>query len=672
VRAQPASEIDDAITHTAMRGRQLLAIRVVWSAVLLLALGMFLISLPVSFRMALTAPSAVQMGGGRLGFSGLFIATFRAVLDSVTVLVFAGIALLMVVRRSNSWLILFFSVTLILAGVNYTDGFYALYKMGWPPSGITVLLGTISALAEICQLAAFYIFPNGRFVPNWLKWLLFVWIPYRLVAWVAGYPQGLSDTVRLIDLLTQLSFFGVGIAAQAYRYRQAEALVHRQQTKWIIFGMSVAVLALVLYVGLGIVVPVLRVPDTARLIYVVAGTLLTHAALLVIPISAAISILRYRLWAIDVIINRSLVYGSLAVLVIVIFVGCAFLLGRIFTSLSGGQSALIAIAISGAALGILFQPVHRQLQVFVDRRFYGIFVDYQRASHANQPILLLTHYAGTTIGGYELLEPLGSGGMSVVYKARQSSLDRLVAIKMLPEVLASHPNFQLRFEREARVVASLRHPHIVQLFSFGESGGMYYMVMEYLEGQNLGARVHKTGPRPVLETQRIVGQIAEALDYAHQQGIIHRDVKPSNVMLVPVSATSGSHERAVLMDFGIARIVGGVTRLTNTGLVGTFDYIAPEQIRDADDIDGRVDIYSLGVLAFQMVTGRLPFTASNPGALLIAHLQQPAPDPRSLCSDLPNDIAQIILKALEKDPAKRFATAGEMVEALRKIRPDTE
>jgi tRNA A-37 threonylcarbamoyl transferase component Bud32 len=484
------------------------------------------------------------------------------------------------------------------------------------------------------------------------------------LAWTVWYPPQIADIPRLIDLLVQFSFFGVGIGAQIYRYRHAIVPVHRQQTKWIVFGMSFAVLALILYTSLGRV-PALQTPNTARMVFLISGTIITRATLLLIPISMTGAILRYRLWDIDLIINRSLVYGTLAVLVIGLFVGCALLIERLFASLSGGQSAMIAIAVSGAIFGVMFHPVQRRLQIFVDRRFYGIFVNYQKSSQTTQPMPLQAGRVGTVIDGYELLERLGSGGMSVVYKSRQPSLGRLVAVKVLTEALARRPDFRQRFEREARFVASLRHANIVRLFDFGESGNVCYMVMEYLDGQNLADRLRSTGACSLDEVREVIGEIADALDYAHQQGIIHRDIKPSNVMLVPNTATGSRGERAVLMDFGIARMVGGMTKLTNTGLAGTFDYISPEQIRDAQDFDGRVDVYSLGVVAFQMLTGKLPFTASNPGALLIAHLQQPAPDPRSLQPDLSEEVAAAVLKALEKDPAKRFVSAGAMAKAIR-------
>ena len=276
-----------------------------------------------------------------------------------------------------------------------------------------------------------------------------------------------------------------------------------------------------------------------------------------------------------------------------------------------------------------------------------------------------TDLAGSTLGPYEVMDPLGRGGMAEVYKGRHPTLGRIVALKLLPADLAKDQEFRHRFEREARVVAGLKHPNIVQVFDGGEQDGLYYMVMEYIEGKNLSDVMRAVELLPLPHACSIITELAGALDYAHQQGIIHRDIKPSNVMLEPITATGGRGERAVLMDFGIAHMVGGMTKITSTGLIGTFDYMSPEQIRDAKDVDGRADIYSLGVMAFQMLTGKLPYTASNPGALLIAHMQQPAPDPRSLRAELPDDIAAAVLKALEKDPNDRFTSMAAMAEAFR-------
>ena len=286
--------------------------------------------------------------------------------------------------------------------------------------------------------------------------------------------------------------------------------------------------------------------------------------------------------------------------------------------------------------------------------------------------LLIT---GTQVGPYEVLEPIGRGGMSEVYKGRHARLDRSVAIKVLPASLAAEADFRSRFEREARAVASLRHPNIVQVFDFGDISGTYYMVMEYIAGKDLGSILRESGRLPLEQVAHLLADVSSALDYAHGLGLVHRDVKPSNVMLQPLEerrAPGGDRTetwmrpgqeavpfRAILTDFGIAKMLGGDTAATKTGLMmGTLNYMAPEQIRSAGEVDGRADTYALGVMAYQMLTGQLPFAADNPGAMMLSHLQLPAPDPREVAPEIPSRVARAILRALAKDPAERFDTSS--------------
>jgi tetratricopeptide (TPR) repeat protein len=266
---------------------------------------------------------------------------------------------------------------------------------------------------------------------------------------------------------------------------------------------------------------------------------------------------------------------------------------------------------------------------------------------------------GKMLGKYRLIERLGRGGMAEVYRAYQPRLERDVAVKVMLGYLAEDEKFVGRFEREARAVAALHHPHIVQIYDFDVEDDVYYMVMEYIGGETLKARLKRLngeGKRMPLDgVARIFRPLCDALDYAHAQGCIHRDIKPANVMF--------DGERLVLTDFGIASIVGG-TRYTASGaMVGTPAYMSPEQ-GQGDPGDVRSDVYALGVILYEMVTGRLPYDADTPLAIVLKHLSEPLPPPSQVRADVPPALEKVILKAMAKSPDDRYQSAGALAEAL--------
>ncbi len=268
---------------------------------------------------------------------------------------------------------------------------------------------------------------------------------------------------------------------------------------------------------------------------------------------------------------------------------------------------------------------------------------------------------GKTLGRYRLVERIGRGGMATVYKAYQPALERYVAVKVMHEQLAvEDPQFFKRFQREAKAVAALRHPHIVQVFDFGVEDDVPYMVMEYLEGVTLKDELQALTGRgetmPLEDVGRIFQAVASAVEHAHGQGMAHRDLKPANVMLT-------NKGDVVLTDFGIARIVGG-TQYTATGaILGTPAYMSPEQGQGQGG-DERSDVYALGVILYEMVTGRVPFDADTPLAVIYKHISDPLPLPRRLNPALPEGVEQVILKALAKRPEDRYQRASAMADAL--------
>lgn len=269
------------------------------------------------------------------------------------------------------------------------------------------------------------------------------------------------------------------------------------------------------------------------------------------------------------------------------------------------------------------------------------------------------------LGKYEIIDRIGRGGMAEVYRGYHPALDRYVAVKLLHPFLADDPEFKDRFENEARNVAKLKHPNIVQVYDFeyDSEGESYYMVMELINGPTLKDNLFDLSSSeewfPVAESIRVVRHAAEALAYAHQRGMIHRDVKPANLML-------DEDQRVVLTDFGIAKIVTGTQFTASGGMVGTPAYMAPEQgLGEAGD--ERSDIYSLGVILFQLVTGRLPFDADTPLGIILKHLNEPVPSPHEFNPDIPEDLENIICCALAKDPADRYQSAAEMAYDLERL-----
>jgi predicted Ser/Thr protein kinase len=264
---------------------------------------------------------------------------------------------------------------------------------------------------------------------------------------------------------------------------------------------------------------------------------------------------------------------------------------------------------------------------------------------------------GENVGPYRIVAQLGQGGMASVLKAYHAALDRYVAIKVLHPAFMEDPNFLARFQREARVVARLDHPNIVPIFDFSEHEGQPYLVMKFIEGETLKARLARA-PLTRDEGLRIVDAVGSGLACAHRQGILHRDIKPSNVLL----ANDG---QIYLADFGLARIAqAGASTLSNETMMGTPQYISPEQARGDSDLDEGTDIYSFGVLLYEMVVGRVSFNADTPFSIIHDHIYKPLPMPRSINPKVPEPVERFLLKALAKDRTDRFGTVTEMVETF--------
>jgi serine/threonine-protein kinase len=260
-------------------------------------------------------------------------------------------------------------------------------------------------------------------------------------------------------------------------------------------------------------------------------------------------------------------------------------------------------------------------------------------------------------GRYSLQRELGRGGMGIVYLAHEVALDRPVALKLLPPAMASDPELRERFMREARTAAKLSQPNIVPIYTVDDVGGFVFFTMAYVNGISLGAAIRDRGPLPSGEANRVLREVAWALAYAHGRGVVHRDVKPDNILL----ETGGA--RALVTDFGIAQ-VGETPDITGKGeVLGTAEFMSPEQA-NGETVDERSDIYSLGVVGYHILTGRLPFESETPAAVLAKHITQAAPPLSSVAPEVPRYLAQAIDRCLLKAPADRFANAEDLAAAL--------
>jgi serine/threonine protein kinase len=303
-------------------------------------------------------------------------------------------------------------------------------------------------------------------------------------------------------------------------------------------------------------------------------------------------------------------------------------------------------------------PFDLTLLLVVDARL-RIIIYSSLASFAKRT--LMTNLIGQSLGRYHILEQLGEGGMATVYKAYDTRLEADVAVKVirteqLPPVVLERA--LKRFEREAKALARLTHPNIVKVSDYGEYEGRPYLVMPFLPGGTLKSQLSGR-PMPWDQAARLLVPVARGLDYAHRQGLIHRDVKPSNILITEDS-------EPVLTDFGIAKIIDdeATSELTGTNTtVGTPEYMAPEQVT-SKTVDLRADIYALGVVLFEMATGRRPFQADTPMAVLFKHISDPLPRPKDINPDLPDEMEKILLKALAKQPEDRYQSMAEMAAAL--------
>ena len=272
---------------------------------------------------------------------------------------------------------------------------------------------------------------------------------------------------------------------------------------------------------------------------------------------------------------------------------------------------------------------------------------------------------GKNVGAYRVMEKLGRGGMATVYKAYHANLDRYVALKVLHPAFLEDPNFLARFQREARLVAKLEHPNIVPVYDFADHEKQPYLVMKYIEGDTLKTRLNKNR-LDADEMWKVVEAVGAGLGYAHQQGILHRDIKPSNVIM----AQDG---KSYLADFGLARIAqSGESTLSSDMIMGTPQYISPEQAKGEKDLDNRTDIYSFAVMLYEMVVGQVPFNSDTPFSVIHDHIYSPLPMPHLVNPKVPDEVERVLLKALSKERTDRYESVESLTSAFKKAWDDAD
>lgn len=610
-----------------------------------IALVLFVAGLPLAYQRLLTRP---EYASNPALWAGIIVS-----LDVVRVLAFVGVGVLLIWMRPRDTMAMIAALMLVTFSTGIITGSASLAGAAYP--ALLPLADVLRTLGDISIVLFGFTIPLGMFYPRWMRWYFLVFC--LIVIGTQFLPAPITAKNPVQNPLSFPVLFGtytVGTIFGIVRLRRKLSPEQRQQIKWIMWGLY---LALVGFVCASVLIAF--DDQLARFIPLLAVNLTLEAVLVLaflpLPISIALSVLRYKLWSIDFVLSRSLVYGTLTLALLALMGGAAALTSLLL------PPQMVGLAMAGVAVlyAVGFWPAQNAIRRFIEKRFYGIAFDVNRVKRGEAVRARAAAHMeeiGAGFGGYSLLDLVGKGGMGAVYRANDTGTGKQVALKVMAEGLNDNPAAIQRFEREAEALAQIQHPNIVRLFDHGTFEGQHYMVLEYINGSDLSDLLKQRGALPLAEAVSMLRDIASALDTAHTQGIVHRDIKPSNIRV----ETNG-HQRAVLMDFGIAKIAGVQSQITEAGgLVGTLDYIAPEQIQGSPNIDARADIYSLGVLTYQMLSGELPFKHANGAAMVLAHLMEPPP----LLERVPLTVGATVQRAMSKKPEQRFESAGAFVNGL--------
>jgi tRNA A-37 threonylcarbamoyl transferase component Bud32 len=601
------------------------------------------------------APNYVAEAMTRLGLPAEVYIIVMILADLLYVGAFMAMGAILFWKRGDNPIVYCVSLSMIVVTNVFTG--LVFYRTDAPYMPFVLFVDDfLRVLGNSLILLMLYTLPDGRFVAKWTRWAFIASIAYLVLFFATGryWLPSIDIITRLIVFLSPI--FGV----QLYRYRHVSTPLQRQQTKWVVLGIILMALAFFLQ---GIPAQLFFFDGTPEgTIYRLFSLPPRNLLFIALPLGLGFASLRYRLWDVDLTLNRSLVLAGITIVLVLLF-GIAFVVAHtLLTMMLPANHEVIAAAIAAAISVAAFSPTRRTVRHFVDRRFYGFrfdLNDLRAAQVRNQASAKKGTYTGKEVEGYSLGNLIGRGGMGEVYEGLNGT--HPVAIKALPASYFHDETARRRFEREALATQRLNHPNIVKVLGSGVTEELAYIILEYVTGDDLRSIIHERGALSLEDTLSILRGVAAALDAVHAQGIIHRDLKPSNVML-PIGADGESYH-PILMDFGLARLDNSGSTLTGSGAIGTVAYMSPEQFIEARSVDYRADIYALGVMAYEMLAARPPFEG-NAGQIMFAHIQQPPPDLREVRTSVPEQVAQAIQKAMAKDSKERFSSASEFVAAL--------
>jgi tRNA A-37 threonylcarbamoyl transferase component Bud32 len=600
---------------------------------------------------ALTPVIANQLTAANLplNFWGIHI----VILDMLLSVMFVGVSAFIFIRKSDDWLALLTSGMLMMIVANIIISNTA--SVTFTAFG-NVIVQTHNVIAIYLILKFTSVFPNGKYVPSWGWVVVYVGLGWELFRRVFVPPITSANGFRIDVLLIIFAIIGLSLLTQVYRFRYVSTPAQRQQTKWVILGGALSLVGITISTSLYFIV----LPSNDSLAFNLALRGLYYLALICLPFGLAFSVLRYRIWEADLAINRSVVYGLMSVLLILIFVATFFIIQQVVLRALGQQMDLLATGIALVVIIVAFNPIRLWARHFVDVNFFGFRQDLnqlaqQQAKKAIISNLPLEKIEGQKIQEYEVIQLIAKGGMGRVYKAFSNQTEGVIALKVMSEMLLNDDIQKARFEREAEVAKNLKHPLVVPVLSYGTYDNTVYLTMPYIQGTDLSDLLRQRTRFSQAELKAILSDMADAIDYVHSQGLVHRDIKPSNFIFT-------TQNRTMLTDFGIAKVKEG-SKLTQSGVIGTIDYSAPEQIISSKEVDYRADLYSFGVTTYHLLTGETPFHG-NIGNVVFSHLNQPAPNAHEICNDVPEFTALTLQRMMAKNPQDRFANAKEFVEYI--------